>query len=42
MESMIEIVRDRARNVKRWRDGPMARRLATSGQPDALDTAGTG
>jgi putative transposase len=31
MESMIEIVRDHARNVKRWRDGDMRLRWAAAG-----------
>lgn len=31
VESMIEIVRDHARNVKRWRDGDMRLRWAAAG-----------
>ena len=31
MESMIEIVRDHARNVKRWQPGDMRLRWAAAG-----------
>ena len=34
---MIEIVRDHARNVKRWRDGTMALRWAAAGMEAARD-----
>ena len=37
VESMIEIVRDHARNVKRWRDGTMALRWAAAGMEAARD-----
>jgi putative transposase len=35
VESMIEIVRDHAANVKRWRDGTMALRWAAAGMEAA-------
>jgi len=35
VESMIEIVRDRSRNVKRWRDGNMRLRWAAAGMQAA-------
>jgi transposase-like protein len=37
VESMIEIVRAHARNVKRWRDGDMRLRWATAGMLAAAD-----
>jgi len=37
VESMIEIVRDRARNVKRWRDGDMRLRWAAAGMVAAAE-----
>jgi putative transposase len=37
VESMIEIVRDHASNVKRWRDGQMALRWAAAGMEAARD-----
>ena len=37
VESMIEIVRDHASNVKRWRDGEMALRWAAAGMEAARD-----
>jgi len=35
IESMISICRDHARNVKRWRDGPMALRWCAAGMVEA-------
>ena len=35
VESMIEICRDHARNVKRWRDGQMALRWCAAGMVEA-------
>ena len=35
IESMIEICRDHARNVKRWRDGQMALRWCAAGMVEA-------
>jgi len=35
VESMIEIVRDHASGVKRWRDGEMALRWAAAGMESA-------
>ncbi|MGQ0803255.1 MAG: IS256 family transposase, partial [Actinomycetota bacterium] len=37
VESMIEIVRAHARNVKRWRDGDMRLRWAAAGMQQAAD-----
>ena len=37
MESMIEIVRDHARNVKRWRGGDMRLRWAAAGMLEAAN-----
>jgi hypothetical protein len=37
MESMIEIVCDHARNVKRWRDGDMRLRWAAAGMECAAE-----
>ena len=37
VESMIEIIRDHAANVKRWRDGEMALRWAAAGMACAQD-----